>query len=247
MTTDGHRAIIKEDDMKISETTLKMLRWMATVNGGIKIDPGNEIYTKAESQAMACVCEVTETFDKPFVTTNLSKFLSLVDLIDSPDFEFQDDSVIITSGDGKNKVRFLQSNPALVNQSNKVPRDQPEVALTFTLQAADLQKVFNSAKVLCVSDITLHTKNGSVFITVSNKSMNSSSDYVDIKVGDIEDPDLEVSFAFKKQNLRLINEYDYEATIYTVGLAKFVAKSDTERNMPYKKFNVYVVTTPETK
>ena len=77
--------------------------------------------------------------------------------------------------------------------------------------------------------------------------MNSSSDYVDIKVGDIEDPDLEVSFAFKKQNLRLINEYDYEATIYTVGLAKFVAKSDTERNMPYKKFNVYVVTTPETK
>ena len=61
--------------MKISEDTLKMLKWMATVNGGIKIDPGNEIYSKAESQAMACKCEISETFVKPFVTTNLQKFL----------------------------------------------------------------------------------------------------------------------------------------------------------------------------
>lgn len=231
--------------MKISEDTLKMLKWMATVNGGIKIDPGNEIYSKAESQAMACKCEISETFEKPFVTTNLQKFLSLVDLIDDPDFEFNDDSVIITSGDGKNKVRFLQSNPALVNQSNKVPRDQEGIALEFRLLSEDLQKVFNSAKVLCVSDITLHTKDGNIFMTVSNKSMNNSSDYVDIKVGTVGDEDLNVSFAFKKQNLKLIQDYDYEVTVYSVGLAKFVAKFD-DKNKPYEKFDVYVVTTPET-
>lgn len=231
--------------MKISEDTLKMLKWMATVNGGIKIDPGNEIYSKAESQAMACKCEISETFEKPFVTTNLQKFLSLVDLIDEPDFEFNDDSVIITSGDGKNKVRFLQSNPALVNQSNKVPRDQEGIALEFRLLSEDLQKVFNSAKVLCVSDITLHTKDGNIFMTVSNKSMNNSSDYVDIKVGTVGDEDLNVSFAFKKQNLKLIQDYNYEVTVYSVGLAKFVAKFD-DKNKPYEKFDVYVVTTPET-
>ena len=235
--------------MQISEHTLKMLKWMASVNGGIKIDPGNELYSKAESQAMACKCVTKETFEQPFVTTNLAKFLSLVDLIDEPDFEFQDDSVIITSGDGKNKIRFLQSNPALVNQSNKIPREQPDVAIEFTLASADLQKVFNSAKVLCVSDITLHTKNGSIFMTVSNKSMNSSSDYVDIKVGDTKDPDLEVSFAFKKQNLKLIPEYDYNVTVYSVGLARFIATFGTKDEKPYDDFDfqVFVVTTPETK
>lgn len=233
--------------MKISEDTLKMLKWMASVNGGIKIDPGNELYSKAESQAMACKCVIHETFEQSFVTTNLAKFLSLVDLVDDPDFEFQEDSVIITSGDGKNKIRFLQSNPALVSQSNKIPKDQPDVAIEFTLAAADLQKVFNSAKVLCVSDITLHTKNGSIFMTVSNKSMNSSSDYVDIKVGDAKDPDLEVSFAFKKQNLKLMLEYNYNVTVYNVGLAKFVASFDkSSGEKPYEDFQVFVVTTPET-
>lgn len=227
--------------MKISEDTLKMLKWMSTVNGGIKIDPGNRLYSKAESQAMACVCEVAENFEQPFVTTNLQKFLQLVDLIDDPDFEFKEDSVIITSGDGKNKVRFLQSNPALVNQSNKIPKEQPDVAITFNLASADLQKVFNSAKVLCVSDITLHTKEGNIYMTVSNKSMNSSSDYVDVKVGECE-PDLDISFAFKKQNLKLITDYSYEVTVYSVGLARFLASDSA-----YNVFDVYVVTTPETK
>lgn len=226
--------------MKISEGTLKMLKWMATVNGGIKIDPGNKLYSKAESQAMACMCEVKENFEQPFVTTNLAKFLSLVDLIEEPDFEFKEDSVVITSGDGKNKVRFLQSNPALVNQSNKIPKEQPDVAINFKLSASDLQKVFNSAKVLSVSDITLHTKEGNIYMTVSNKSMSSSSDYVDVKVGEC-DPEKEISFAFKKQNLKLITDYDYDVTVYTVGLARFLAD-----NSAYEKFDVYVVTTPET-
>jgi len=229
--------------MKISENTLKMLKWMATVNGGIKIDPGSKIYTKAESQAMACVCEVEENFTSPFVTTNLAKFLSLVELIDDPEFEFKEDSVIITSADGKNKVRFLQSNPALVNQSNKIPkkRDESEISLSFVLKAADLQKVFSSAKVLCVADITLHTKEGNIYMTVSNRSMNSSSDYVDVKVGEC-DPELEVEFNFKKQNLKLITDYTYDVTAYNVGLCRFYATDSA-----YKTFDVYVVTNKEKK
>lgn len=231
--------------MKISEPTLKILKWMASVNGGIKIDPGNKLYSKAESQAMACVCEIDETFERPFVTTNLQKFLQLVDLVDDPDFDLKEDSVIITSGDGKNKVRFLQSNPALVSQSNKVPREQENISLQFTLKSEDLQKVFNSAKVLCVSDITLHTKEGTIYMTVSNKSMNSSSDYVDVKVGDVDDTSLEVSFAFKKQNLKLIQEYNYDVTVYSVGLARFKARKG-ENDCNYELFDIYVVTTPET-
>ena len=136
--------------MKISEETLKMLKWMTSVNGGIKIDPGNKLYSKSESQAMCCVCEVAEEFPKGFVTTNLAKFLSLVELIEDPEFEFDDKYVTVTSGDGKNKVRFFQSDPALVNQSNKIPKDQKDIAIQFRLKSEDLTKVYDAAKVLNV-------------------------------------------------------------------------------------------------
>lgn len=148
--------------MKISDETLKMLKWMASVNGGIKIDPGNELYSKAESQAMACKCKIAETFDKPFVTTNLAKFLSLVELVDNPDFEFNDDSVIITSGDGKNKVRFLQSNPALVSPirllSIRATRYRKS-SLTWPLSLPLHLKTFRrcSTQPRCCASPTLHS------------------------------------------------------------------------------------------
>ena len=136
--------------MKISENTLKMLKWMTSVNGGIKIDEGNKLYSKSESQAMCCVCEVEETFPKAFVTTNLAKFLSLVELIEDPEFEFEDKYVTVTSGDGKNKVQFYLSDPALVNQSNKIPKDQKDVAIQFHLNSEDLTKVYDAA---CLIDL----------------------------------------------------------------------------------------------
>lgn len=225
--------------MKISENTLKMLKWMTSVNGGIKIDEGNKLYSKSESQAMCCVCEVEEKFPKGFVTTNLAKFLSLVDLIEDPDFEFEDKYVTVTSGDGKNKVRFFQSDPALVNQSNKIPKDQKDIAIEFHLNSADLTKVYDAAKVLNVSDITLNTKGGNIYMTISNRAV-SNGDFINIKVGEISDPDLEIEFYYRKQNLKLIPTYSYDVTVYSVGLTKFVA-TDAD----YNQFKVYVVTSKE--
>lgn len=226
--------------MKISDNTLKMLKWMAnSVNGGIKIEPGNKIYSKSESQAMCCVCEVKEEFPKEFVTTNLNKFLSLVELIENPDFEFEDKYVTIRSENGKNKVQFFLSNPALVNQSNKIPKDQKDIAIKFHLESSDLTKVYDATKVLNVSDITLKTKQGNIYMTVSNRAV-SNGDYIDIKISEIDDPDLEIEYYYRKQNLKLIPNYSYDVTVYSVGLTKFVA-TDSD----YTDFKVYVVTSKE--
>lgn len=224
--------------MKISENTLKMLKWMSTVNGGIKIDAGNKLYSKSESQAMCCVCEIEENFPKPFVTTNLTKFLQLVDLIEEPDFEFEDKYVNIVSADGKAKIQFYQSDPALVNQSNKIPKDQKDIAIQFHLTSENLSKVYEAAKVLNVSDITLKTQAGNIYMVISNRAVQNG-DHIDIKVGEC-DPDMEIEYYYRKQNLKLIPEFDYDVTVYSVGLTKFV--SDTNR---YKTYNCYVVTSRE--
>jgi hypothetical protein len=187
---------------------------------------------------MCCVCEVEETFPKAFVTTNLAKFLSLVELIEDPEFEFEDKYVTVTSGDGKNKVQFYLSDPALVNQSNKIPKDQKDVAIEFHLNSTDLTKVYDAAKVLNVSDITLNTKAGNIYMTISNRAV-SNGDFINIKVGEC-DPDLEIEFYYRKQNLKLIPNYSYDVTVFSVGLTKFVA-TDAD----YNDYRVYVVTSKD--
>lgn len=225
--------------MKISEDTLKMLKWMTTVNGGIKIDEGSMLYSKSESQAMCCVCQIKEKFPKPFVTTNLTKFLSLIDIVENPEFEFEDKYVTIGSEDGKSKIKFFMSDPALVNQSNKIPKEQKDIAIKFHFNSEDLGKVYEAAKVLNVSDITLKTEAGNIYMIVSNRAV-PNGDYIKLKIGEIEDPDLEIEYYYRKQNLKLIPEYSYDVTVYSVGLTKFIST-----NSKYDRFEVFVVTSKE--
>ena len=133
--------------MKISTNTLNILKWLSTINSGIKIDVGNKLYSKFEANSMCAMVEVEETFPNQFITANLSKFLALVDLFEDPDFEFTDEYVKISSPNGKNKTHYYQSRPELVTQPNKIPKVQTEIALSFSLSSENLKKIFKACSV----------------------------------------------------------------------------------------------------
>lgn len=222
--------------MKISTNTLNILKWMSTINSGIKIDVGNKLYSKFEANSMCAMVEVEETFPQQFITANLSKFLASVDLFDDPDFEFTEEYVKISSTNGKNKALFFQSRPELVTQPNKVPKSQTDVALSFHLSSDNLKKIFKACSVMNVSDIKLTAKDGNVTMSVLNKSVKTG-DTFDVIIGECAE-DVNVSYFYKKQNIKLIPEYSYDVEVYPVGLTKFSCTDS-----PFKTFDVYSVTT----
>ena len=222
--------------MKISTNTLTILKWLSTINSGIKIDVGNKLYSKFEANSMCAMVEVDETFPQQFITANLSKFLAIVELFDDPDFEFTEEYVKISSSNGKNKVLYYQSRPELVTQPNKVPKVQTEIALSFQLTSENLKKLFKACSVMNVSDIKLMAKNGIITMSIMNKSVKTG-DTFDVVIGECNE-ELDVSYFYKKQNLKLIADYDYDVEVYPVGLTKFSCS-----NSPFKALDVYAVTT----
>ena len=222
--------------MKISNNTLNILKWLSTINSGIKIDVGNKLYSKFEANSMCAMVEVDETFPNQFITANLSKFLAIVDLFEDPDFEFTDEYVKISSSNGKNKVLYYQSRPELVTQPNKVPKVQTDIALSFQLSSDNLKKLFKACSVMNVSDIKLTAKDGNITMSIMNKSVKTG-DTFDVVIGEC-DANLDVSYFYKKQNLKLIADYSYNVEVYPVGLTKFSC-SDS----PFKTLDVYAVTT----
>jgi hypothetical protein len=223
--------------MKISNDTLTILKWLSTINSGIKIDVGNKLFSKFEANSMVAMVEVEEVFPQQFITANLSKFLAIVDLFEEPDFEFTDDHVKISSSNGKNKVLFYQSRPELVTQPNKVPTKIPaEPAISFHLSTDNLKKLFKACTVMGVSDIKLTAKNGLITMSIMNKSVKTG-DTFDVMIGECDET-LDLTYFYKKQNLKLISDYSYDVDVYPVGLTKFSGK-DT----PYKTLDVWSVTT----
>ena len=222
--------------MKISANTLSILKWLSTINSGIKIDVGNKLYSKFEANSMCAMVEVDETFPNQFITANLSKFLAIVELFDDPDFEFTDEYVKISSSNGKNKVLYYQSRPELVTQPNKVPKVQTDISLTFHLSSENLKKLFKACSVMNVSDIKLTARDGVITMSILNKSVKTG-DTFDVVIGEC-DADVDVTYFYKKQDLKLISDYSYDVEVYPVGLTKFSGV-----NTPYKTLDVWSVTT----
>ena len=229
----------KEKDviiMKISDNTLNILKWMTTINGGIKIDAGNKIFSKSITNAMVAYVEVDEEFPYAFVTANLQKFLSTVGLFDDPEFEFTEKYVVISSTNGKNKSRFYLSDPSCVNdQTNRLPKPQNEVALSFHIKSDDLQKIFKAASVMNVSELCIRAHEGMIKVSCLKKDEDTTNSF-DIIVGEC-DPELEQTFYFKKNYFKINTEFSYDAEIYSTGLSKFSATDS-----PFKQFDVYAVT-----
>ena len=221
--------------MQICNNTLMILKWMSTINGGIKVDPGNKLYSKSDIGSMCAVVEVDETFPCAFVTSNLQKFLATVSLFDEPEFEFDDECVRVSSINGKNRMKFYQSQPSVVNQNNKIPRPQTDISLQLHLKSEDLQKIFKAASVMNVADICIRAYGGIITISSLNKN-ETTTDMMEIIIGEC-DPELEVTYFFKRSYLKLLTEFSYNVEIYSSGLSKFSATDS-----PFKQFDIYVVT-----
>lgn len=221
--------------MKISNDTLSLLKWMTTLNGGIRIDPGTKIYSKSATGSMLAYAEVKEDFPHAFCTANLQKFLATVSLFDDPEFEFYDKHVVISSTNGKNKSIFYQSKESCVQQPNKTPKPQTEISMEFHLKSDDLQKVFKAASVMNVPEVCFRASGGLITFSALNKAEESTDTY-DTIIGECN-PDIDLIYYFKKNYFKILTDFSYDVEIYSTGLSKFSATDS-----PFNRLDVYAVT-----
>lgn len=221
--------------MKLSNETMEILKHFATLNPAIMIEPNeeNRIYSAAETKALVGTCILKETFEKPFITTDLGRFLSVASLFTEPDFEFGDDSVRITSENGAQNMVFYYAPAHLVNQKNKLPKKQEDVAIEFCMSKDAFSRIRKASDVMGVSDIRVKAANGKITLSCLERKMATSNSF-DLIVGDC-DPELDVDFYFKKQNLRL-TEDDYSVVMYKTRLVEFIAQ-----NKLYSELRFFVV------
>src|SRR5574344_1410049 len=105
--------------MKISKETLNLLKYYATINPGIIVDPGNRVFSRAINETCCTTALVKEDFPEPFAIFNLAQFLNTISFIDDPDIEFTSEKARIQSADETQKVVYYFSSPDLVKQKNR--------------------------------------------------------------------------------------------------------------------------------
>ena len=103
--------------MKLSSNTLNILNNFSTINSGITVKSGNELTTVSAMKNIFAKAVVDETFNQEHSIYDLSEYLGAVSLFDTPDFEFNGESVNVVEGD--NSVTYYYADPQMVISQQK--------------------------------------------------------------------------------------------------------------------------------
>jgi hypothetical protein len=194
--------------MKLSTSTLDVLKNFAAINPNLVVKSGEPLSTISEAKNIMASAEIPESFTSDFGIYDLNEFISMFNLMTDPDLTFGDSSVQFTSGRSRASYRFADPS-VLTAPKNKI--NMPSADLAVTITGDILTQIRKAAGVLGHSIVSIQGKNGTVTLSVVDPK-NSASNTFSVVIDESNDQTGSFDLQFLISNLKVILG-DYEVKI----------------------------------
>lgn len=207
--------------MKLSSSTIEILKNFATINQGILFKPGQKISTMSITKTGFAEVTVTETFPQRFAIYSLPEFLGILGMFsEQPEITLDTNHMVISSG--KNKVKYFYSSENMIvtppdGKEPVLPTEDVDLVLT-----ADALTQINKAAAIMKLDMIGISKDGVRAYLSKTKDSTSNVYSLEVDVTTTETKE----FNLKIENLKMIPG-SYNVTISAKGLARFINQEDT--------------------
>jgi len=205
--------------MKLSDSTLSLLKNFSTINQSILFKQGTKLRTISVMKNILAEATISEELPKDFGIYDLGQFLNGLSLHNSPELDFQDNSyVVIKEGRSKSKYFFADAN-CIVTPPEKT-LTLPSEDVTFELSTDQLDKLLKAAAIYQLADLSVVGGEGVVKVLVRDKKNETSNDF-SIIVGET---DATFSFNFKVENIKILPG-NYDVVCSKNNLSRFTSKN----------------------
>lgn len=202
--------------MNLDPRTLQVLKSFAVINPSILIKEGNVLSTISPTKTVMAKAELDETFDQTFAIYDLSRFLGVLSLFDTPTLAF-DGKVIAISGKNGDSVNYTCADPSNIVTPPSKALKLPSTEVEFNMKEADFNRVMKALSVLSLPEIAVVGDGSSVYLQAAD-SKNPTGDVYKTPVGETN---ATFRVIFKSDNLKILPG-DYDVKISKAGLAQFV-------------------------
>ena len=210
--------------MKLSDSTLTILKNFAGINNSILVKEGKRLRTISVAKNILAEAEIKENFPKDFAIYDLNQFLNGLSLHQDPDLDFNQDSYLSIK-EGKRRVKYFFADPNVIISPPEKNITLPSEDISFQLDSASLEKLVKAAQVYQLPDLSAIGEAGVIKLVVHDKKNDTSNQYA-IVVGETEK---EFSFNFKVENIKIIPGA-YDVVVSSKLLSKF---TNTKYNLTY--------------
>ena len=206
--------------MKLSETTVNLLKNFSSINQSILFKAGTRLRTISVMKNILVEANITEELPKDFGIYDLNQFLNGLSLHGSPDLDFEkaDDYVVIKEGRMRSKYFFADPNVIVAPPEKEISLPSEDVC--FELTSQQLDKLKKASSVYQLPDISAIGDGKEVKLVARDKKNDTSNDF-SIVVGET---DSEFVFNFKEENLKIVPG-NYDVVVSAKLLSRFRNKN----------------------
>jgi hypothetical protein len=209
---------IKEQNMKLSDKTLSVLKNFSSINQSILFKEGKSLRTISVMKNILAEAEVEEDFPKDFGIYDLNQFLQNIDLHQNPELDFKTNEYVVIK-EGKSRSKYFFADPNVIVTPPEKSITLPSQDVCFVLSTEQLAKVLKAAAVLQLPDLSVIGSGGIVKLVARDKRNDTSNDF-SIVVGESDEI---FNFNFKVENMKILPG-SYEVVISKQLLSRFQSK-----------------------
>jgi len=210
--------------MKLSDSTLAVLKNFAGINNSILVKKGTQLRTISVAKNILAEAEIPEDFPRDVAIYDLNQFLNGLSLHQDPNLDFTEDSHI-TIKEGRRRVKYFYADPQVIIAPPEKEINLPTQEVCFQLESTALDKLVKAAAVYQLPDLSVLGENGEITMVVRDKKNDTSNEYA-VNVGET---DKEFEFNFKMENIKIIPGA-YDVVISSKLLSEF---TNTQYNLKY--------------
>jgi len=205
--------------MKLSDSTLSLLKNFSTINQSILFKRGNRLRTISVMKNILAEATITEELPKDFGIYDLGQFLNGLSLHNSPELDFQEDNYVVIK-EGRSRSKYFFADPQVIVTPPEKEMTLPSEDVSFELSTDQLDKLLKAAAIYQLADLSVVGGEGVVKVLVRDKKNETSNDF-SIIVGDTSDI---FSFNFKVENIKILPG-TYDVVVSQKLISRFSSKN----------------------
>jgi len=207
--------------MKLSESTVAILKNFSTVNQSLQFKAGNTLKTISPLKTIFVEATVDENFPKEFALYDLNKLLAKVSLYKEAHLGFDDDKINISTENKKKSDYIKYCSPKIIIVPPEKSISIGEVDCSFSLSQEDLDWMKRSAGISGSPNFIFESDGDTIqFVATDVKDDSADQSKVEIGTGD----GTKFRVVMKVENFKLMDG-SYDVAIAKKGLAQFKHKS----------------------
>ena len=172
---------VNESVENVIENTKEILKNFSEINPNLKIMPGKEIKTISTMKNILATAGVEEEFPQDIAIYDLSEFLGMLSLFNTPVFDFDEKHMTINEEGTSTKSKYYFADESILTTPQKDVK-MPATEVEFTLTETDLSKIKKAASMLQLPDIAVKSVGDDIMMSEIDKKNDTANTY-DVKVG----------------------------------------------------------------